>query len=200
MIGKLLSGDPAPRQSARQNTHPCCADHPGQRVRADRPDDCACPVAPAAPMTAAPLTDTPVPPTPTPAGRPPAIANLPAQSVSDGSVFPHLRLSNYVSDPDDDPRRLTWSVSGNVELNAIILGEDLVVILPNSRWTGSETLLLQACDSAGLCDTATVVYTVRAENDRRPSRCPTNTSGWEKPFPRWPWTPVCGTRTMKATR
>jgi hypothetical protein len=86
-------------------------------------------------------------------------------SISDGGTFPNLRLSNYVSDPDDDPRYLTWRVSGTVELNAVILGQDLAVILPHTQWIGSETLQLQACDPAGLCDTGTVVYTVRAEND-----------------------------------
>jgi L-ascorbate metabolism protein UlaG (beta-lactamase superfamily) len=115
--------------------------------------------------TMPPPSPTSVPPTSTPAGLPPVIAELPEQSISDGGTFPNLRLTNYASDPDGDPRRLTWSVSGTAELHAVILGADLAVILPDARWTGSETLQLQACDPAGLCDTATVVYTVRAEND-----------------------------------
>jgi L-ascorbate metabolism protein UlaG (beta-lactamase superfamily) len=116
--------------------------------------------------TPAQPTETPIPPTPTPANAPPVIT-LEDQIVPDDEIFPMLMLDSYVQDPDHSVTEITWSCSGNVELRARLFPtvRRLRVTAPSDDWRGSETLLIEACDPGGACDTAEVVFAVLEEND-----------------------------------
>jgi L-ascorbate metabolism protein UlaG (beta-lactamase superfamily) len=126
---------------------------------------------PASSPTAIVITATPqptatgIPLTQAPEGNAPRIINLEDQSISDSERFPKLILEEYVSDEDHPADEIDWEITGNDELEVVFVSGNLYVTLPRADWTGSETLLFEACDPADLCDAKEVVFTVRAEND-----------------------------------
>jgi L-ascorbate metabolism protein UlaG (beta-lactamase superfamily) len=95
----------------------------------------------------------------------PLIGELPEQTINDGESFSKIFLDNYVSDDEHKVREITWNASGNIELEVSIGSRVLMVTLPHHQWTGSETILLEACDPEGLCDTKDMVFTVLEQND-----------------------------------
>jgi acetyl esterase/lipase/L-ascorbate metabolism protein UlaG (beta-lactamase superfamily) len=97
----------------------------------------------------------------------PVISGLSDQSIADGERFPAFKLDDYVTDSDHADREITWSFAGNVELEPRIVNVkgEFSVQVPDADWTGSETILLTACDPGGLCDAVDVVFSVNYEND-----------------------------------
>ncbi|RMH78091.1 MAG: hypothetical protein D6681_20380, partial [Calditrichaeota bacterium] len=51
---------------------------------------------------------------------PPVVAGIPDQSIAEGGSFAAIALDNYVSDPDNAASEMTWSVTGNTELQVSI--------------------------------------------------------------------------------
>lgn len=127
------------------------------------------PTPPAATTPEPEPTATNVPPTQTP--TPPAVSHAPEiigltdQTVSDGERFPTLHLDEYVVDTEHGADKITWQVSGNVALGTRLIGNNLIVSVPDTNWAGSETLQVKACDPDDLCDSVDITFTVLAEND-----------------------------------
>lgn len=105
---------------------------------------------------------------------PPAVSIFPDQVFNEGSLMPSLRLDNFVSDPVVGDDQLTWSVSGQQDLNVTILNRMLQVAVPDSEWFGEERLTLICTNHISMKDTGEVLYRIRAVNDR---------PKWTKPLP-----------------
>jgi L-ascorbate metabolism protein UlaG (beta-lactamase superfamily) len=111
------------------------------------------------------LTTPQITPEPTQEDYAPTIINLEDRSISDGERFRKLVLDEYVIDEDHTADEIDWRISGNDELDVLIIRGNAYVTLPRVDWTGSETLAFEVCDPDGFCDTKEISFTVRAEND-----------------------------------
>ena len=93
--------------------------------------------------------------------RDPVVSNIPDININEDSIYT-FDLSSYVTDLDNDP--ITWSVSGNTNINVNIVGS-IVTITPNADWNGVENLLFTARDPSNAADSDNVVVTVNPVND-----------------------------------
>ncbi len=86
-------------------------------------------------------------------GEPPAVSNIPNQSVIVTQDFTPITVDSYVTDPDNADNEITWTWSGNSSL--IItwhdVGRKIKVRAPNG-WTGNETITFTATDPDGNSD------------------------------------------------
>jgi hypothetical protein len=76
----------------------------------------------------------------------PVITDIPNQSVIIGNVFATIQLDNYVSDAETSVENITWTYTGNSELTVSIINRVATVTIPNTNWTGSETIFFTATD------------------------------------------------------
>jgi len=102
----------------------------------------------------------------TPVNDPPAVADIPDQTITEGNNFSVIQLDNFVSDPDNPDDQITWTYSGNTELTVSISPTRVATIsIPNSNWNGSETITFTATDPGGLSDSDPATFTVTPVND-----------------------------------
>ncbi len=96
----------------------------------------------------------------------PVVDDIPNQSIGEGGTFTTISLDNYVYDPDNADTQLTWTYSGNGELNVSISATRIATIsTPNIDWNGSETITFRATDPGTLYDEDAATFTVSADND-----------------------------------
>jgi len=100
-----------------------------------------------------------------PINDPPSITLNDALTFDEDTEF-SLDLDNYVIDVDNNADELTWTFSGNNNLNINIdPNSHLLTIIPKSNWYGSEILTFTVTDPGGLSDTKNVVVKVNSIND-----------------------------------
>ena len=93
----------------------------------------------------------------------PAVSDIPDQTVNQGEEFAQISLDDYVNDPDNTDSEMTWTYSGNNQLNVTIDANRVATISkPSSDWTGSETITFTATDPGGLSDSDPAVFKVNA--------------------------------------
>jgi hypothetical protein len=95
----------------------------------------------------------------------PVVADIPDQTIPEGSTFATLNLDDYVSDVDNADSELTWTKAGNSALLVDITNRVATIIIPNEDWNGSETITFRATDPGTLFDENVAVFTVTAGND-----------------------------------
>ncbi len=79
----------------------------------------------------------------------PVVTQIPNQSVDRGSSFTQIYLDNYVSDTEDDPEDMTWSIYPyNPEHFQVTINENRVATVTpkDPDWSGSETIEFVAMD------------------------------------------------------
>ena len=94
-------------------------------------------------------------------GRPPVVSDIPDQSITLGERFQAISVDNYVVDPDDPDSAITWTWSGNVDLQ--IRWDPVrrrIRVRTPLGWTGSETVFFTATDPDGLSDSDPVKLAV----------------------------------------
>ncbi len=96
---------------------------------------------------------------------PPVVADIPNQTVPEGSNFTAINLDDFVSDVDNLIADLTWSYSGNVALSVEIINRVAIVSTPSPDWSGVESISFRATDPDGLSDFDNAIFTVTAVND-----------------------------------
>jgi hypothetical protein len=97
---------------------------------------------------------------------PPLISTIPGQEISEGGHFTEIHLDNFVQDADDADEALTWSASGNVQLEVTIDANRVARIsVTDAEWNGSENIIFTVQDPEGLSDKDTALFTVLAVND-----------------------------------
>ncbi len=93
----------------------------------------------------------------------PVVSDIPNQSINQGEDFVQIHLDDYVADPDNGDSDITWSYSGNTELNVSIDANRVATITPpNSSWSGSETITFTATDPGGLSDNNAATFAINA--------------------------------------
>ncbi len=96
----------------------------------------------------------------------PVVSDIPDQTIDEGESFVSIALDDYVSDVDNTDSEMTWTYSGNQDLQVIISADHIATIsAPDSNWFGSETITFTATDPGGLSDSDPAVFTVRNVND-----------------------------------
>ncbi len=96
---------------------------------------------------------------------PPKVSDIRDSTIADGESFNLIYLDNYVIDPDDNDPVMIWSHRGEMELHVNITNRVATVAVPDSEWSGSETIWFKACDPGGLCDSNPATFTVLSVND-----------------------------------
>ena len=95
----------------------------------------------------------------------PIITPIPDQTINEGENFSPIELDLYVEDPYQSDDQLTWQFYGNDELFVTLDNRILTPVVPDSEWTGQETLSLAVTDPKGFTDSTTVTFTVNPVND-----------------------------------
>lgn len=97
---------------------------------------------------------------------PPVISSIPDQTIQEGSTFNTITLDNYVTDIDNPDNQITWTASGQSQLNVSINTSRVAQItVPNVNWFGSETITFKATDPSGASSQTQVDFTVNNVND-----------------------------------
>ena len=95
----------------------------------------------------------------------PTCSNIPSETIEQGQTFSYRNLDNFVTDNEDPPSAITWTYTGNNQLNVEFTYNNVIYIsTPNPQWTGSEIITFQATDTGGLTDTDTASFTVTSDN------------------------------------
>ena len=96
----------------------------------------------------------------------PVVADIPGQTIAEGSTFVTISLDDYVSDAEDADSALSWSYTGNTDLLVSIDADRVATIgIPDVDWYGSETITFIATDSSLLSDSDPATFEVTAVND-----------------------------------
>ncbi|NMC16674.1 MAG: tandem-95 repeat protein [Chloroflexi bacterium] len=95
----------------------------------------------------------------------PVVSGIPDQTIDEGGSFVSINLDNYVTDLDNSPAEMTWSVSGNSALSVVITDRVATIGVPDAEWSGVETLTFRATDPGALYAEDAAVFTVTAVND-----------------------------------
>ncbi len=96
----------------------------------------------------------------------PVVADIPDQVINEGETFTDINLDDYVSDVDNADSEISWTYTGNQELQVSISADRVAhITIPNANWNGSETITFIASDPAGLSDQDSAVFTVQPVND-----------------------------------
>ncbi len=90
----------------------------------------------------------------------PVVSDIPNQTILQTQSFASINLDNYVDDPDNPDDQMVWTHWGEDSLLVDISNRVATITLPNPGWTGSETILFQACDPDELCDSDGATFTV----------------------------------------
>lgn len=96
---------------------------------------------------------------------PPVVTDIPNQTISEGAIFATIPLDNFVSDPDNSDTEMTWSYSGNNQLNVNITNRIATISIPDINWNGSESITFRATDPGALWDEDVATFTVSSNND-----------------------------------
>ncbi|WP_052470703.1 tandem-95 repeat protein, partial [Vibrio owensii] len=101
----------------------------------------------------------------TPVNDKPVVENTIADQVLSEDFTPYtINLNDAFSDVDDADSDLTFSVSGNSNIQVSIV-DGIATITPTADWNGSEELTFTATDPSGLEVSQTVDFTVNAVAD-----------------------------------
>ena len=102
-----------------------------------------------------------------PVNDPPTFTKkIPDQVIEEKNQFDMISLADYVTDPDDDPMKLKWTVTGNKDLKIEIDNYgSAIVTLPNENWNGQERVTFTVTDAAGASVKQDVLFKVSSIND-----------------------------------
>jgi hypothetical protein len=94
----------------------------------------------------------------------PIVSNIPNQTISIGQSFSNINLDDYVTDADNNDSEITWTTSGENNLNVNIdpVTHVATITSNNQSWAGSETITFRATDPSLLFDEDQAVFTIQA--------------------------------------
>ncbi len=92
----------------------------------------------------------------------PIVSDIPDQTIEFGYSFTTISLDNYVDDPDHADSQITWTYSGNSELDVNIDPTTRIatISIPTFDWIGEETITFRANDPDLLWDEDQATFTV----------------------------------------
>jgi len=95
---------------------------------------------------------------------PPVVGDIPDQEIVKGASFATITLDDFVTDADNDITTLTWTATGQTDLNVDITGR-VATITMDAEWNGIETITFQAADPDGETGSDQATFEVTAVND-----------------------------------
>ncbi|NOX87930.1 MAG: S8 family serine peptidase [Calditrichaeota bacterium] len=96
----------------------------------------------------------------------PVVSDIPDQTIDEGQSFAQIVLDDYVSDPDNSDTEITWTYSGNKELQVNIDANRIATVTaPDTNWNGQETITFIATDPGGLSDRDSAVFKILPVDD-----------------------------------
>lgn len=95
----------------------------------------------------------------------PAVNGIPGESISEGGSFATIKLDQYVSDEEDKPASIRWTVSGAKDLKVTISDRIATIKTPDAYWNGSEDISFVATDTKNASGSETVTFTVESVNN-----------------------------------
>jgi hypothetical protein len=101
----------------------------------------------------------------TPVNDPPVVDDIPDQDVDEGTAFATITLDDFVADADDADNTITWTSTGQTNLNVVITNRVATITVNDPEWNGSESIVFLAEDPLGGQDSDTAVFTVTPVND-----------------------------------
>ncbi|MBF0452347.1 MAG: carboxypeptidase regulatory-like domain-containing protein, partial [Candidatus Magnetomorum sp.] len=97
----------------------------------------------------------------------PVISEIPSQTVNEGENFIPIELDNHITDGNNENHEITWTYSGNNDLNVTINNDrNAMISALDDNWNGTETITFHAEDPDGNKASASAIFTVRSVNDR----------------------------------
>ena len=101
----------------------------------------------------------------TPVNDAPVLKKIPDMVTNEGTKFKPIKLDKFVTDPDNKPHELKWSVSGNRHLEVMITGGREAIVRPSRvDWFGKETITFIVKDPAGATAKTSVNFEVKHVN------------------------------------
>ncbi|MDY3921684.1 MAG: tandem-95 repeat protein [Hallerella porci] len=97
--------------------------------------------------------------------NPPSLNGIPGESIQEGGKFAPIKLDDYVSDPEDAPAKLRWTITGNKQLQVKESNHVVTIATPDEYWNGSEDLTFTVTDPKGASSSETVTFTVESVNN-----------------------------------
>ncbi|MDH4071423.1 MAG: T9SS type A sorting domain-containing protein, partial [Ignavibacteria bacterium] len=115
---------------------------------------------------------------------PPVVTDIPDQTVDRGQRFEPLSFDIFVSDPDNGDEEITWSWTGNTELQVRYdaIRRRMRIRQPGSNWSGSETILFTATDPEGASDSDEATFTILPTDGITESSEPILLGNYPNPF------------------
>jgi hypothetical protein len=92
------------------------------------------------------------------------VSDIPDQEISLGESFSQIFLDDYVTDLDDPYSDITWSVSGEVNLQVTIVDRVATITPLSPDWVGVETLTFRATDPIGQFSEDQAAFTIGTVN------------------------------------
>lgn len=89
----------------------------------------------------------------------PTIMQIEPQTINQGEAFTNINLVDFASDIDEGDT-LSWSISGNSNINFSIDANNVVSFSFDSAWFGEETLVFTVTDAGGLSATSSALFKV----------------------------------------
>ncbi len=100
-----------------------------------------------------------------PVNDPPVLKKIPDMVTNEGTKFKPIKLDQFVTDPDNKPHELRWSVTGNRHLEVMITGGREAIVRPSRvDWFGKEAITFIVKDPAGATAKTTVNFEVKHVN------------------------------------
>jgi Leucine-rich repeat (LRR) protein len=96
----------------------------------------------------------------------PQLSEISSQTINEGESFVPISLDNYITDGNNEIHEITWSASGNTELNVTIDDSRTASItVSNKDWFGAETIIFSAEDPEGNKGDTSATFTIKGVND-----------------------------------
>jgi Leucine-rich repeat (LRR) protein len=96
----------------------------------------------------------------------PQLSEISSQTINEGESFVPISLDNYITDGNNEKHEITWSASGNTELNVTIDDSRIASItVSNKDWFGAETIIFSAEDPEGNKVDTSATFTIKGVND-----------------------------------
>ena len=94
---------------------------------------------------------------------PPAVGDIPGQTINEGQLFSTINLDDFVFDPDNLPADMNWTAEGQIELTVDIdVNRVATITAPDLDWNGSELITFVATDPGQLSNGQGAGFTVLA--------------------------------------
>lgn len=98
-----------------------------------------------------------------PVNDPPVLRAIPPVAFREDESTT-LRLTEFVTDPDNTPEQMQWVISGQARLK-VQIAQGVATFSADKDWNGTETLTLKATDPGGLFAQTQIRVTVTTVND-----------------------------------